>query len=93
MVQNFHYLDGIILLSNDAATLRIIIEALCNFLRGKGLVISAKSCAEPSTTVCWIGKNLSLENLCVENLPSTTITSIADAIRVAVQPLSPELNA
>ena len=38
---HFHYLDDIVMLSNDLALLRTIPQALYNFLKAQGLVISS----------------------------------------------------
>ena len=81
---SFNYSDNIISLSVNPALLCILTQALCMFLEAKGLVISPKSCTEPSQTVRWIGKKFDLKHTCVENLPSTTLKSV----RAAVQPLS-----
>ena len=51
-------------------------QALCNFLEAKGLVISPKSCTEPNQAVCWIGKKFDFKHMSVEKLPSTTLKSV-----------------
>ena len=52
------------------------------------MIISPKSCTEPSQTVCWIGKKFDLKHMCVENLPSMTLKSAAAAVRAAWGSLS-----
>ena len=89
-VEFFYYLDDIILLATDPALLRVLTQALCNFLVAKGLVISPKSCTEPSQAVCWIGKKFDFKHMRVENPPSTTLKSVVAAVRAAVQPMSPK---
>ena len=86
-VEFFHSLDYIILLSVNPALLCVLTQALSRFLEAKGLVISPKSCTEPSQTVCWIGKKFDLKHMCVKNLSSTTLKSVAAAVKAAVQPL------
>ena len=76
-MEYFHYLDDIILLAVDLALLRVLTQALCNFLEAKGLVVSPKSCTEPCQAACWIGKKFDLKHMCIENLPSTTLKSVA----------------
>ena len=90
VVANFQYLDDIILFSTNPEVPWVLPHALCNFLKAKGLVISKKSCTEPSQTVCWIGKKFNLGDMSVENLPSTTLKSVAAAVWAAVQPLTPK---
>jgi hypothetical protein len=77
--------------SIDPDLLTIITTTLRNFLRAKGLLISKKnSCVEPSIIVCWIGKCFNLMDMVTENLPIATLKSIATAIKVAVQSLTPK---
>ena len=69
-VEFFLCLDNIIMLCVNSALLCDLTQALCRCLEAKGLVISPKSCTEPSQSVCWIGKKFDLKHMCVENLPS-----------------------
>ena len=91
VVVNFHYLDDIMLFSTSPEVLRALTHAFCNFLAAKGLVISRKSCLEPSCTACLIGKPFNVGDMSVENLPGTTLKSLAAAaVRAAVQDLTPK---
>ena len=85
-----HYRDNILLLVRDGGILGVVTQGLCQFLRGKSLLISSKSQTEPLTTVTWIGKPFDFSQGTVRNIPGIMRKALAVVVPPAVSRLTPK---